>query len=292
MLKKFVFVFCFFGAAVNGLWSQDYSAGFRAGLNFARFSGPSETSASGGELEEFSNSTGFHIGAAFGITFEETYGFRGELLYSQKGTQYNYAGESYWILEAQDNSRLYASGNRTTSLSITNSYIDIPVTAFYKLGRLELSAGVSAGILVGSRGAGEVIFSGQTATGAAVDPFTIALDLNYFSDGFRRTDIDDVEVRTIQGKTVEIPKTLGAYYQELEGKDQLFETLDFGLVGGLAFYLNQGLYLGLRMNYGLSDITKKERDISRKELDTNNNFILLDDKDRNVNLQASIGFSF
>lgn len=292
MLKKIALSICFLSTALSGLWSQEYSAGFRAGLNFARFSGPSETSASGQELEEFSNSTGFHIGAAFGITFEEVYGFRGELLYSQKGTQYNYAGDSYWILEAQDNTQLYATGNRTTSLAITNSYIDIPLTAFYKLGRLELSAGVSAGVLVGSRGAGEVNFSGQTAAGATVDPFTIALDLNYFDDGFQRSDIDDVEVRTIQGKTIEIPKTLGAYYQELEGKDQLFETIDLGLVGSLAFYLNQGLYLGLRLNYGLSDISKKERDISRKELDADNNFIFREDKDRNVNLQASIGFSF
>ncbi|MCB0615727.1 MAG: PorT family protein, partial [Phaeodactylibacter sp.] len=61
---------------------------------------------------------------------------------------------------------------------------------------------------------------------------------------------------------------------------------------GLAFYLNQGLYVGLRVNYGLSDLTRTERDVSRKELDDSNNFIFREDKDRNLTLQASVGFSF
>ena len=161
-----------------------------------------------------------------------------------------------------------------------------------RFGRVELSGGVNLGILVSSRGSGELTFSGQTAAGSTVDPFTIALEFNYFDDAFQRTDINEVEIRDIDGKTVEIPKTLGANFQELEGDQRLFNTIDLGLIGGLAFYLNQGLYVGLRVNYGLSDLTKTERDPSRRSLDDANNLIFRDDDDRNLNLQASVGFSF
>ncbi|MCB0558282.1 MAG: PorT family protein [Lewinellaceae bacterium] len=274
------------------LTAQEFSGGFRAGINFATISGPLEVSDSGNDLEEYKMSTGFHVGATANLKFNDYFGLRAELLYSQKGADYNYNGQSFWILYTEDDQPIYATGSRTTSLSITNSYIDIPFMAVGRLGRVELSGGFNLGILVSSRGSGELTFSGQTDSGFDVDPFTVALDFSYFDDTFRRTDIDDVEIRDIGGKTVVIPKTLTTNFQELEGKQNLFNTLDLGLIGGLAFYLNQGLYVGLRVNYGLSDLTKTEQDPSRKELDDTNNLIFREDKDHNLTLQASVGFSF
>ena len=274
------------------LTAQEFSGGFRAGINFATINGPSEVSNSGSDLEEYKFTNGFHVGASANYFFNDYFGLRAELLYSQKGTDYNYNGESFWILYTADDQPIYATGSRNTSLSITNSYIDIPFMAVGRFGRIELSGGLNLGILVSSRGSGELSFSGQTAAGSTVDPFTIALEFNYFDDAFQRTDINEVEIRDIDGKTVEIPKTLGANFQELEGDQRLFNTIDLGLIGGLAFYLNQGLYVGLRVNYGLSDLTKTERDPSRRSLDDANNLIFRDDDDRNLNLQASVGFSF
>ena len=274
------------------LTAQEFSGGFRAGINFSTIRGPLETSSSGSDLEEYRFSNGFHVGATANLFFNDYFGLRAELLYSQKGTDYNYNGESFWILNTQDESRIYATGNRNTSLSITNSYIDIPFMAVGRFGRLEVSGGFNLGILVSSRGSGELVFSGQTASGTSVDPFTIALEFNYFDDTFRRTDINEVDIRDIDGQTVEIPRTLGANFQELEGDQKLFNTLDLGLIGGLAFFLNQGLYVGMRVNYGLSDLTKTESDPSRRTLDEDNNLIFRDDKDRNLTLQASVGFSF
>ena len=274
------------------LTAQEFSGGFRAGINFATISGPLEVSDSGNDLEEYKMSTGFHVGATANLKFNDYFGLRAELLYSQKGADYNYTGESFWILRTEDDARIYATGNRNTALSITNSYIDIPFMAVGRFGRVELSGGVNLGILVSSRGSGELTFSGQTAAGSTVDPFTIALEFNYFDDALRRTDANDVELRDLDGKTVVIPKTLGVNYQDLESNEKLFRPIDLGLIGGLAFYLNQGLYVGLRVNYGLSDLTRTERDVSRKELDDSNNFIFREDKDRNLTLQASVGFSF
>ena len=274
------------------LSAQEFSGGFRAGINFATIRGPLEMSDSGNDLEEYKMSTGFHVGATANLKFNDYFGLRAELLYSQKGTDYNYNGQSFWILYTEDDQPIYATGDRNTSLSITNSYIDIPFMAVGRYGRVEISGGASLGFLVSSRGSGELTFSGQTAAGSTVDPFTVVLDFSYFDDTFRRTDIDDVEIRDIDGKTVKIPKTLTTNFQELEGKQDLFKTIDLGLIGGLAFYLNQGLYVGLRVNYGLSDLTKTEQDPSRKELNEDNNLIFRDDKDHNLTLQASVGFSF
>lgn len=274
------------------LTAQEFSAGFRAGINFASISGPSEMSSTGSELEDYKFSNGFHVGATVNYFFNDYFGLRAELLYSQKGGDYNYNGESFWILYTEDDEPLYLTGSRNTSLSITNSYIDIPLMAVGRYGRVELSGGLNFGILVSSRGSGELVFNGQTASGTPVDPFTIALEFNYFDDTFRRTDIDEVDIRDIDGQTVEIPRTLGANFQELEGDQKLFNTLDLGLIGGLAFFLNQGLYVGIRVNYGLSDLTKTESDPSRRTLDEDNNLIFRDDKDRNLTLQASVGFSF
>ena len=274
------------------LAAQEFSGGFRAGINFATIDGPSEASDSGNSLEEYKMSTGFHVGATANLKFNKYFGLRAELLYSQKGADYNYNGQSFWILYTEDDQPIYATGDRNTSLSITNSYIDIPFMAVGRYGRVEISGGASLGFLVSSRGSGELTFSGQTAAGSTVDPFTVVLDFSYFDDTFRRTDIDDVEIRDIDGKTVKIPKTLTTNFQELEGKQDLFKTIDLGLIGGLAFYLNQGLYVGLRVNYGLSDLTKTEQDPSRKELNEDNNLIFRDDKDHNLTLQASVGFSF
>lgn len=274
------------------LTAQEFSGGFRAGINFATIRGPLEMSSSGNDLEEYKFSNGFHVGATSNLFFNDYFGLRAELLYSQKGADYNYDGESFWVFYTADDQPIYATGSRSTSLSITNSYFDIPFMAVGRYGRVELSGGLNLGILISSRGSGELAFSGQTAAGSAVDPFTIALEFNYFDDAFQRTDINDVETRNIDGKIVEIPKTLTANFQELEGDQKLFNTIDLGLIGGLAFFLNQGLYVGLRVNYGLSDLTKTERDASRKELDDSNNLIFRDDKDRNLTLQASVGFSF
>ena len=285
--KVILLIFCSFSLMASH--AQEFSGGFRAGLNFATFNGPSETGADGGNLEEYSLGSGFHVGGMANLRFTDQFSLRGELLYSQKGAAYKYAGQSFWIFPTVDGEQLIATGDRSTVLSITNSYIDIPIMAVGRFGRIEISGGFTTGFLVSSRGSGELIFSGTTDNGSIVNPFTIALDFNYFQD---REDVGEVELREIAGKTVEIPKTLSAYYEELENSERLFQTLDLGLIGGVSFFINQGLFLGMRVNYGLSDITKTNRDFSRLSLDEENNYIPLDDIDRNLVLQASVGFSF
>ena len=217
---------------------------------------------------------------------------RAELMYSQKGTEYTFDGDSYWIFYPDESSKIYSNGNRSTVLTVTNSYLDLPVIGYIRYGRVEFSAGASIGALVGSRGQGEVIYSGQTVGGEGVDPFTVALDFNNFKDNAQLLEVGETESRLIEGKPVEIPKNVGANYAVFGPDENLFNTLDLGLLVGASFFLNDGLYVGLRLNYGLSDVTSEDKDVSMVSLDENQEFIFRDDADRNVSLQASVGFSF
>ena len=47
--------------------------GFKTGLNFARFDGPSETDNAGKSLETWKNVTGFHIGAIVFLRFHRQF---------------------------------------------------------------------------------------------------------------------------------------------------------------------------------------------------------------------------
>lgn len=288
---------CLLALSVLCIWSplagQEFSGGFRAGLNFTTISGPSEMGAGGGELEEYRISNGFHIGAIANVRFTDVFRLRGELLFSQKGGVYGYTGDSYWVFRPLDGSEPFvATGNRETTLEVTNSYIDIPVTGVARLGKFELSAGMSVGFLVGSKAAGEVRFAGQTPLGNAVDPFVVVLDYDYLANPFNEADAVQAGVRRLDSKDVAIPETLGAYYEGVDTDENLFNTIDIGLVGGVAYYLNQGLFMGLRLNYGLSDVTNEARDISRQEINGAQGYTFRDDKDQNLNLQLSVGFSF
>jgi hypothetical protein len=274
------------------LQAQKLSGGFRAGLNFASFSGPLEMDDNGTELEEYAFKSGFHLSGMVNVKFNDVFSLRGEVSYSQKGTEYNYRGSSYWIFDTEAGSKVYATGTRNTAMTINNSYIDLPFTAVARLGRIELSGGVNLGFLTISRAAGELTFSGLSDGGAVVDPFTIALEFNYFRQSLQRIDLDEVEVRPIDGQNVLIPRVLGAYPDDIDGNEQLYRTLDFGLVGGLSFFLNEGLFLGFRINYGLMDVTRDNRHISRYKLADDRSFIFRNADDRNLNLQASIGFNF
>ncbi len=271
--------------------AQQFSGGFKSGLNFSTFSGPSETDNNGNELENFKTNTGFHIGATFRMALTDYFGVRAELLYSQKGVDYTYEGPSYWTFINNTNP-VYTVGNRVSIVSISNSYLDLPLMAYVRLGRIELSGGINASILLGSTGTGDLTYSGGATTGgASIEAFTLALDYNYFGDRYQGFNTFENHVIPVGNTTLEVPKNIGAYYAGVENEEHLFRRTDFGLNAGISFYLNKGLYLGFRANVGMTDVTKMEQDYSRFKLADDNSLILRDDDDKNLSFQASIGFS-
>jgi hypothetical protein len=273
-----------------GLTAQTFSGGFKAGLNFSRFDGPSETGDTGQDLESYGTGTGFHIGATFALGLTDYFGLKADLMYSQKGTEYQYDGPSYFVLyNATSGTGRVLFGNRNFSLDLLQSYIDIPVMAYVRLGKLELSGGVNAAVLIGSRGTGGITFAENTG---AVAPFSVTLDYGFFSSDYGVDAIIESENITLDNANFLLPRTIDAYYETDGQEGKKFNRLDFGLNAGAAFFLNTGLYVGFRYNYGLSDVTKTEQDFSMRALDADRNYVTREDKDRNISLQGSVGFRF
>ena len=277
---------------INVSAQSELGYGFRAGLSFSHLKGELEQDNSGNSLEEYTNATGFHIGINLAYKFTDLVGLRGEFVFSQRGTQYAYNGESYYILGLHQNESVVLRGTRDMTQTITNAYIDIPLSVYYKLGAIEVSGGIGAGLNVGSTGGGRILFNGKSPTsGRDLEQFRVDLNYNFRTNGAKEVDNSFADVM-VDGRTFEIPDRVGAYYWFAEKDKNQFKAIDFYLVGGLSYYLNSGLYLGGRLFYGLTDEDRNEYDISLKDLDANGNYISREDMNRNITIQISIGFSF
>lgn len=280
------------------LQAQEFAYGFKVGLNFSTLRADSEMDMNGNELETFNYSSGFHVGAAFIYRITDLVGVRGELLYNQKGLEYGYDGTGFQLfIDSEGDEVLSRNGDRKYFLDVSNSYIDIPISAYYKIGeKLEVYGGIYASILVASTAEGTFSYAGAVPGFPDInEEFT--LEYQYFGDtplfpgGVTNTTENDV-VLANNTRNITIPRQLGAYDLDFTEKDgSFYNILDFGLTGGLAFYINSGLFLSGTVNYGLVDTTNDFYDISRTETN-GNEYISRADKDTNLSIQASIGFSF
>ena len=259
--------------------------GFKTGLNFARFDGPSETDNTGKSLETWKNVTGFHIGASFSHPFTDNFGLRGELLYSKRGAKYTYDGQSNTLFNLPNGNTL--TGASRYLLSINNSYLDLPVLAYGRLGDFEFSGGGYVGLLIQSVADGSLTYQD-----ASNNNLQFNLRYNYRKDDPGGSDASTEKVAaTLDGRLVELPKTIGAYYEYPEDRGHLYRSVDYGLMGGVAYYFSHSLYAGVRLQYGLADITNDRADLQRASTD-NTNLVYRADKDRNLVWQVSVGFGF
>lgn len=278
-----------------GLSAQNsFYGGFKAGMNFATIDGPLELGNNDQELESFSYTTGFHVGVNFNLNLTDYFGLRGEIIYGQKGAEYDFSGQSFMpFYRVDEMGSLIASGSRNTRLSITNTYLDLPVSAFIRFGRLELSGGLSLGVLVSSRAVGEIVFNGISPQGENINNAVFIVDGSYFdTDAFDVNNPGTAEEIRIDGRRVVLPESVGAYYDNPNPDKSLFNTLDASVQGGLSFYLNQGLFLSFKGYYGISDISRNEADYSVVELNNDQSLVFKSDDDKNITLQASVGFHF
>lgn len=274
--------------------------GFKTGLNFARMDGPSEADAAGASLENWTNVTGFHIGAAFSYAFTDNFGARAELLYSKKGAKYTYEGAGYRFFTKPNGTVVRTNGNNRYLLNVSNSYLDLPLYGYAKFGDFEVQAGAYAALLIQTGAEGSLRYTGNTELGNPVflgnDPkattLEFNLDHNYRKDNPGEGDNAQLVKVTVDNTQVDVPKTLGAYYDFPEDRGSLYNSVDFGLIGGVSYYLSRTLYVNARLQYGLFDLTRTEADLSRNKTGDNNALIFNADKDKNFTIQASVGFSF
>ncbi|NJL76444.1 MAG: outer membrane beta-barrel protein [Saprospiraceae bacterium] len=207
-------------------------------------------------------------------------------MYAQKGQIYNFDGPSYFIFDPQE-SRTVVFGIRNVMQEISNSYIEIPILAYAKFGPIELQGGAYAGFLVASTSTGTLTFK---ANGNNAQPLEFDLDYRFISDEAGEFT-GELGFVTFDNRRLPLPNTLGAYYEASSGKENFYRTFDGGLVGAISLYINQGLFLNVRAEYGLTDVTNETRDVSLSALE-GKEFIPSNDTDKNISFQASIGFKF
>ena len=276
-------------ALATSLAAQDIGFGFRTGLNFNYFVGDKEIGPDGAELESWENSTGFHIGASFNVPITDLVGVRAELAYHQAGGRIRYEGPSYFVFPQETgNDLVVTGGTRNSLLNVTNSYIQVPIMFYYRpFEKLELIGGAYAGILVSSTADGQIGYSGP-----GVNDFALTVDYNYVQDELDTRPSGTTETISLTNQDIEVPEAVGAYYFYDEREDGFYKTLDFGLTGGLSYYLNGGLYVGARGYLGLNDVTNNDFDRSLLSLDASNNFVERADNDTQLTVQAMVGFLF
>jgi hypothetical protein len=288
-----ILLYFFFVGLSAPAFAQSIGYGFKAGLNFNSISGDGEMDDAGMTVEEYTGNTGFHLGVNFTWKATDLMGIRGELLYSQKGSRRGFDGQSYYIFKTTDDEKILSTGIRDQDVNLTTSYIDFPITAYFKpVESIEIYGGASVGFLVAAAGFGGLTYNGVGPNGTRINEFIVDLDVNYVSDDPGEANSSDASPPLIiSGENVEIPESAGAYFEFENDRGNLYRTIDFGLVGGISFYLSKGLFVSGRINYGLTDITKSEADVSLVKLD-NGEFTTRDDDDRNLSLQFSVGFAF
>ena len=304
-----LFFFC-------NLWivgeAQQIGTTFRVGINSAQFIGASEIGPDGTDLEDFTTFTGFHVGGGVVFKLLDHYGFKVELLFSQKGSRYTYNGPSTYIFTTTRSGNIVtAIGTREISNRITNSYIEIPITGYIKYGKFELNGGFSVAFLTGSNGVGDMVFSGLSANNNEQVDFTTLIAHNY-----RRDDLEPTEEIltfqpefftefTVDGEQVLLLTEETAYAQwtnsslfggvfarpDLFLDDQFYRTLDFAVNAGVSYYISDGLFFGFTASYGLRDVSNPFFDYSLSTSQGLNRAERSDD-DRNFLLMGSVGFNF
>lgn len=266
--------------------------GFKTGLNFATIRGPIAQDAASANLEKIENVTGFSIGATFGYGFTDNFGIRGEFLYSKRGMKYTYEGAAYRYFSV-NNTPVLTRGNDRYLVVVNNSYIDIPILGYAKAGNFEFNAGTYVGFLVQSTGEGSSTYNGKPDNSNKVTgDLKFSLQHNYYQDKPGEFKADDVITAQVGDRVVEVPKIHGAYYDYSEDKGNLYNTIDYGVLGGVSYFVSRSLYVGVRLQYGLADVSNNKVDFVKAAPDENGAKVFSEDKDRNFNIQATVGFSF
>jgi len=296
MIRLFSILCLLIFCSSTPILAQEIASSFRVGLNFSRITGPSQSDASGNSLEQNRNTTGFHVAGGAVFKFLENYGMKAELVFSQKGYEYDGMASRVFRTTLSGNP-LVTTGDQQITVRVTNSYLEIPVTGYAKLGKkLEFQGGASISFLVSSKGVGDWNYSGTSSRDNDAFDISINLDHNYSRDEVFTTPLPDLDPENTtefiaDGETIRIPNQIGAYFDYDTKDGNFYNPIDVGLHAGISYFLSPGLFVNFTGQFGLLDITNNNYDFSQTELNDTAT-VPRSDTDRNFSLQGSIGFSF
>jgi len=271
--------------SVSTAYGQDWGGGFRAGLNYNTFAGDKL------DNESYDPNTSFHIGIIVKRYFTDLFGVQGEFLYTQKCAKYNFSGPSKLFVQNRNDAtqKTLLTGERSMRYNVTNDYLEFPLVGFARVGPVEFSAGASFGFLIGSFAGGTLTFDSDQPP---VDVFDQELNYRFLNDRAGRINpgVDSKMIR-INNQNYAIATQLGAYTELESAEKNLFRGIETTLIAGLAVYINKGLFLLVRGNYGLSDATNDEVDINFNSFEGNHPSIEAKSIHQ-ISIQVSVGFSF
>ncbi len=285
-MRSFI-ICCLLFAVVQ--FANAQSIGVRAGLNYSAFKGPLENT------EKFGLASGIHFGINYGYKFTNNFMLRGELLYSQLGSKQSFDSDpsgSYYLIYSSKKT-VFETGKRILDLEISNSYIGIPITAAYQLSKkIELYAGLHPSFLINPTARGTVRFVSKDHPSEII--FKQSIDARYYQDTPKGTSTSQTSpIRIIvDGELVNLPKSVGGYYQTDAKFGSLYNSFNLAAVGGLNYFINRGFYVGARYEAGLLDVTNNKMDHSMVSLNDDLTFKKRTDKDLQISYQISLGFRF
>ena len=281
-----------------------YNVGIRAGTGQGKFRGPTE------QFEEFGYSGGFHFGINFQWNFSDVIGLRSEILYNQVGSSYQLnSPEGYYIFDPENDNlaNITIRDSSVINLKHSNAYLQLPQTVHFKLGKkVELFAGGYVGFLINPVATGTQTFGGFSRD--KEHSFQQGLSFNYFGDDqftFQEFfGVSNILIRA-NGQDVTITGVANSFSYQGFGiteeqfengavgvKDGRFLSIDYGLIFGGAYYLNRGLYVMGRVEYGMRDITRNVADYSFANVNQDQTPIFNNDSDKNFGIYLSVGFKF
>ncbi len=276
--------------------AQEFHYGFRAGLNYSKLSGPTETN------ETFTNTSGFNVGLVFDTRITDMFGVKAELLFAQKGGQIAYNGASYKNFIDDKGKKITSTGVSDYFVEIRNNYLEIPIMGYVKLAdKWEFSLGGYIAFLLKSTGSGTLTYSGKTLAGNSVPSFKQELAYNYLTDETNTFSADLIKFGTQNyftdgpsGDPIKVPTSNGAYADLGYKNGNMFGGIDYGINAGITYFMSNGLGLGFRLNYGLKDLTNNDIDISKISYDKDGagKQLTRNDVDKNLSLQGSVLLSF
>lgn len=278
--------------------AQDYNFGIRAGLNYSKFQGPQLNEADHKDFFSFNN--GIHFGVTFAYAFTDQFGLRTEVGYNQIGTKYTFESEDAVFVFRNDFEREPRNGKILRKYDINNSYIHVPIMAYFKpFKKLELYGGIYTQFLILPTMGGSIDFTDPNLDDKELTfSFIQSIEGNYYADKARQAKGNQALTVAIlvDGEVVKptMNRLVGAYYEldEDEKKGSAFSWFDAGLEGGASYFVNKSLYIGLTGQYGLLDVTRNQMDVDFYRLDENQKFKFRSDYDVNFSLQLSVGFKF
>lgn len=291
---KLVLTLCIMSYALSTS-AQGYNIGIRAGLGQNTFIGPVEPG------ESFGLTGGFHFGIAFQWNFSDLVGVRSEIVYNQTGSSYLLdTPNGYYIFDPDrfsslNQNILIRDASRIT-LDHSNAYLQLPQTLHVSLGeKFELFGGGYISFLISPVATGNILFGGEV--GDQEHSFRQGLNFeyfrgnetNFFGFGVGGTDIL-VRANGIDVDLVAVQNSQD--FNNFDISESRFLSIDYGLIVGGAYYLNRGLFLMARAEWGVRDITRNTADFSFSRVNDDLTPVFTNNIDRNFGAYLSIGFKF